>query len=330
LNALRSSDVSLGMAALQAMTVHRERNFAAELREVAQEVNRPTAFRVAALQLAAGGDKPMDTASFEMLIQPFISGGAPEARLQSASVLGGAKLNREQSLRLAEILPLAGPVEMSRLLGAFQRGPADRELGAVLLAKITSSPARWGVHGQDVQVLFRRFPTPIQDDAAPMIAEIMNQTAAKDARVIELEKVAARGDAARGRVAFLAGAGACVSCHQVGEAGGKIGPNLSKIGGIRTTRDLVEAIAFPNATIARGYETFQITRSDGSSLTGTIPTETAETLMVALADGRETPVPRASVVKMEPVATSLMPAGLDRAIEPEVFADLIAYLKSLQ
>jgi putative heme-binding domain-containing protein len=163
-----------------------------------------------------------------------------------------------------------------------------------------------------------------------MISEIMNQAAAKDARVIELEKSIAGGDAERGRAAFLSGAGACMSCHRVGETGGKIGPDLSHIGRIRTTHDLIEAIAFPGATIARGYETFQITKTDGGTLAGTIPTETADALVVSLADGQQTTVPRASVGKIEPIALSLMPAGLDRAMEPAVFADLVAFLESLR
>ena len=41
------------------------------------------------------------------------------------------------------------------------------------------------------------------------------------------------------------------------DTGGKVGPDLSHIGHVRTVRDLLESISFPNATIARGYEAFE-------------------------------------------------------------------------
>ena len=141
----------------------------------------------------------------------------------------------------------------------------------------------------------------------------MNQNVARDGRVAELEALCAGGDAARGRAAFLAGAGACASCHRVGDTGATIGPDLSHIGRIRTTRDLLEAITFPNATIARGYESFQLATKDGRALTGRIPRETADTVFVLTVDGREETVPRASITKFEPVAIrSCRPASIAR------------------
>ena len=96
------------------------------------------------------------------------------------------------------------------------------------------------------------------------------------------------------------------------------------------TRDLLESISFPSATIARGYESFQLSLRDGRTVVGTIPKETADTLVVRTVDGAENSIPRNTVTKLEPVATSLMPPGLDRVLEPKALADLVAFLKSLQ
>jgi putative heme-binding domain-containing protein len=285
---------------------------------------------VAALQLAAGGDGVMDAASFNLLLEPLVKGGAPEARVQAATVLGGAKLTREQLLRLTDVVPAAGPMELQQLLGAFQRGPAQADIGTRLLAQLQQSNGRWGVLQTTLQTIFQRYPAPAYENAAPLIAEIMNQNVAKDGRLAELEILAAGGDAGRGRTAFLAGAGACLSCHRVGDTGGTVGPDLTQIGRIRTTRDLLEAIGFPNATIARGYETFQISTKDGRNLLGRIPRETADAVVIQTPDGSESQVLRADISKFEPVATSLMPPGLDRVLEPKALADLVAYFKSLQ
>jgi putative membrane-bound dehydrogenase-like protein len=327
---LRSPTPGDAEDALRAITTHRARDFSSALRELGQDAARPAALRIAALQLAAGGNEVMDAASFDLLLEPLVQRGSPEARAQAATVLGGAKLSRDQLLRLTDAIPTAGPVELQPLLGAFQRGPAAAEVGERLLAQLTLSPGRWGVLQTTLQTLFQRYPAPAYENAAPLIREIMNQNVAKDGRVAELESLAAGGDPARGRTAYLAGAGACLSCHRVGESGGTLGPDLSQIGRIRTTRDLLEAISFPNATIARGYETFQIVTRDGRTMVGRIPREAAVTVVVQTPDGNETAVLRADISTFEPVTTSLMPSGLDRTLEPKVLADLVAFLKNLQ
>lgn len=328
--ALRSRDARRAQAALRAIGPRRAGNFTAVLQEVGRDPSRPTAFRVAALQLTGGAGSAMDAASFDLLLAVVGQGGQADARLQAATVLAGAKLTRAQLLRLADVLPTAGPMELQKLVGAFQRGPAEPEIGEKLLAQLQASSGRWGVPQTMLQAVFQRYPSPAYEHAAPLIAEIMNRNVAQDGRVAELESLAAGGDPTRGRAAFLAGAGACLGCHRVGEAGGTVGPDLSHIGGIRTTRDLLEAIAFPSATIARGYEAFQLSLKDGSTLVGTVPREAADTLFVLTADGRENSVSRASIAKVEPVPVSLMPPGLDRVLELRTLADLVAYLKDLQ
>jgi putative heme-binding domain-containing protein len=101
---------------------------------------------------------------------------------------------------------------------------------------------------------------------------------------------------------------------------------LSRIGGIRTRRDLVESIAVPSATLARGYETFRLERAGLDPLVGLVPRETADSLVVVTADGRETVVARGTVTRQEPLAISLMPPGLDRSMPSETLADLVAFL----
>jgi len=327
---LRDPDEALAAAALRAVAVHRGRDFAAALRDLAHDTSRPAAFRVAALQVAAGEGKVTDVDSFGMLMQPFLTGGTPAARMQAAAVLGSATLDRSQLFALIELVPNAGPVELAQLLGVFQRGPTDPDLAARLLAQLQTTPARFGVTGATLQAAFRRFPEPAPANAALMVSEVMNAAVAQDSRVLELEKITTGGDSERGRVAFFSGAGACVGCHRAGATGANIGPDLSHIGTIRTKRDLIESIAFPSATIARGFETFRIERKTDAPLIGLIPRETGETVFVLTADGTEHAVPRSTISKQEAVTTSLMPPGLDRVLATPVLADVLAFLQSLK
>ena len=38
---------------------------------------------------------------------------------------------------------------------------------------------------------------------------------------------------------------ACFTCHAIGYRGGDVGPDLTKVGQIRSERDLLEAIVYP-------------------------------------------------------------------------------------
>jgi putative membrane-bound dehydrogenase-like protein len=324
--ALRAGTRSEAEAALRVIAVQRKHGFTAELGETARAAGRPVALRVAALQLAAGPGRTLDAESFALLVSPWERGGTTEERQQAAIVLGASTLDRAQMMRVIALVPALGPLELAPVAVALSRGPADAELGERMLAAWRQASARFGVAGSVVQGVFRRFPEPVVVAAAPLVSEVMNAAAAKDSRVIELEKLAESGDAERGRAAFLAGTGACLTCHRVGADGGRVGPELSRIGAIRTRRDLVESIAFPSATLARGYETFQVERTGAEPLVGLVPRETAESLVVVTADGRETVVPRAAVTRQDPLAVSLMPPGLDRSMPPQTLADLVAFL----
>ena len=62
------------------------------------------------------------------------------------------------------------------------------------------------------------------------------------------------GDVGRGQAVFNSEKAACYGCHAIGYMGGRIGPDLTRIGQVRSERDLLEAVVFPNASFARGYE----------------------------------------------------------------------------
>jgi putative heme-binding domain-containing protein len=144
------------------------------------------------------------------------------------------------------------------------------------------------------------------------------------------DQVAAKGDPGAGRANFESGKGACIACHKIGTAGRPIGPDLSKIGAIRTGRDLVESILFPSNTLARDYEAHIIETNDGQTTTGVIRSHTAEGLLVVDVAGQEKNVPHDRILSNTTLTDSLMPMGLDATMSPQELLDLVAWLKSLQ
>ena len=109
-----------------------------------------------------------------------------------------------------------------------------------------------------------------------------------------------------------------------------MGPDLSRIGKIRTERDLLEAIAYPSASIVRGYEPMLIKTKGGEHLAGVILRETADHLDLAVGPALERKLPRDDIIELKSSPISLMPGGLDRVLSKQELADLIAFLRSLK
>ncbi len=141
---------------------------------------------------------------------------------------------------------------------------------------------------------------------------------------------AGKGDVERGREVFFSNRSACSTCHRVGGVGGLAGPDLSKIGQVRTTRDLAEAILYPSATLANGYESYTISTRAGQTHTGLIRRETADAIHLLTTDRAEVRIPRAQVDEMMPSSVSVMPQGLEKVLPVKQLHDLIAFLGSLK
>ncbi|HVJ82105.1 MAG TPA: c-type cytochrome, partial [Planctomycetia bacterium] len=122
----------------------------------------------------------------------------------------------------------------------------------------------------------------------------------------------------------------CSGCHRAEGVGGRLGPELAKIGGSRGVPDLVEAIVQPSATIVRGFEPVQFELASGETFSGVVLKETAGELRVGMADRRERRLARRAIRRMKPATVSIMPAGYDKILTVGEIADLAAYLKSLK
>ncbi|MCE9608877.1 MAG: HEAT repeat domain-containing protein [Chthoniobacter sp.] len=167
-------------------------------------------------------------------------------------------------------------------------------------------------------------PIPVEPAApGPDAATLARQRA----RLEELLAASANGDAERGKKLFLDAKSLCTTCHAVGGVGGTFGPDLTKVGAIRTPRDLLEAIAFPSASFVRSYEPMLVKTKTGEAL-GFIKKDAPDEVVIATAPGVDARFPRAEVLSFQPAATSLMPPGYDGIFTPAQLADLVAFLKT--
>jgi putative membrane-bound dehydrogenase-like protein len=150
-------------------------------------------------------------------------------------------------------------------------------------------------------------------------------------RFDELAAFLPKGDAQRGEKLFNnRKKSKCIICHLKGEKGVRLGPDLTWIGAIRSERDLLEAIVFPSASIARYHEVVSVVTKDGKTVSGLLVKETVDRMFLSSAEGVMQSVAYREIEEASYSNVSLMPDGIDKILKPEEIADLVAYLKESQ
>ena len=132
------------------------------------------------------------------------------------------------------------------------------------------------------------------------------------------------GDAIRGRSVFQQN---CASCHAVGGVGVDVGPQL-EVYRNKNARDLLAAILDPNSVIEPRFTNYEIETRDGESHAGIIRSESTAGITLLQAQGMEKNITRSEIASIRASTLSLMPEGLEQAIDHQQMADLIAFLKS--
>ncbi|MFN7565006.1 MAG: c-type cytochrome, partial [Prosthecobacter sp.] len=132
------------------------------------------------------------------------------------------------------------------------------------------------------------------------------------------------GDATRGAKIYET---ACMVCHKFADKGNDVGPHLGTIKAW-TAEQLVTNILDPNREVSPNFALYLVETNDGRTLSGLITSETAGNLTLKRADGGTDTVLRSEIKSLTSPGISLMPEGLEAAINPQQMADLIAYLKA--
>jgi putative heme-binding domain-containing protein len=157
----------------------------------------------------------------------------------------------------------------------------------------------------------------------------LNVDAAKQkARLEQLVPTLSTGDIRRGQVVFHSEKAACFSCHAIGYRGGTVGPDLTKIGSVRSANELLEAIVFPSSSLVRSFEPITVATTNGKFVNGLLRGETADEIRLATGVNQETRIARREIEEIRPSAISIMPAGLDQQLTHQELADLVAFLKA--
>jgi putative heme-binding domain-containing protein len=104
-----------------------------------------------------------------------------------------------------------------------------------------------------------------------------------------------------------------------------VGPSLADVK-VKPPEGLLSDILDPNRMFEARWTAYQIDTKDGRSLSGLIANETTDAVEVVMMGGLRETLPRSSIKDMKSLDRSLMPLGLEAAINQEQMSDLLAFL----
>jgi putative heme-binding domain-containing protein len=294
------------------------------LRAVGSDVALPPAVRLDAL--TACGPLSLEPELFDFLCDHLAGSKPMLTRSAAATVLAKAELTPEQQDALAGLMKNVGPLEAPKLLPAFEKSPTEA-LGLKLVAALKQSAGLRGLRVDLVKPLLAKYPQPVQQ-AGEEVLTLLNEDAAKQkAHLEDLAVDLKSGDIRRGQAIFNSPKAACFTCHALGYLGGKVGPDLTSIGQIRSERDLLEAIVYPSASFVRSYEPMIVVTKSGEEFSGVLRRDSSDEVVLATGAETEARIARADIVEMRPGAVSVMPTGLDEQLTRQELADLVTFLK---
>lgn len=302
-------------------------DFASGLLKVAGNAVVPAGVRLDALAAIPGGLSGLPPELFAFLRSQLDPEQPVGLRTLTADVLAKSKLTAEQLAVLADALAVAGPLELDRLLAAFDQS-SNPAIGVKVVTMLKQSSARSALRVETLKPRLARFGQPVQQSSEELFALLNMDTAKQKERLESLLSGLASGDVRRGQAVFNGKKALCATCHSIGYLGGKVGPDLTRIGQIRNERDLLEAIVFPNASFVRSFEPIVVVTKDGKTYSGVLKKDAADEVILVKGPNEELRFARSDIEEMQPGTVSTMPSGLDQQLSPQDLADLVTFLKA--
>lgn len=190
--------------------------------------------------------------------------------------------------------------------GTFRKPYTDDELTNIVMKGIpgTAMPAT---------------PAMTHDQAVRIVAYLRSRAVVKD--------VAAGGDAQRGKALF-AGKGECAGCHRVDGGGSRRGPDLTRIGRLRTSDQLAASLLEPEAEVQPQNRSYAVTLRDGRRVSGRLLNHDVFSVQLLDDDEQLRSFDRGEL-RAAGFIPSPMPSVRGRLDDAEL-ADLVRYLVTLR
>jgi len=149
----------------------------------------------------------------------------------------------------------------------------------------------------------------------------------------------AAGNAAHGKDLFYGDAN-CSLCHMVEGKGGRLGPELTSVGGSRTREAIVDSVRNPSRRLAWGltestkefpqeYESVAVVTADGKEIKGVTLNEDSFSVQIMDANEKIHLLEKAKLRSFQKSRQSAMPKYGADVLSDKDLADIVAYLVSV-
>jgi cytochrome c oxidase cbb3-type subunit 3 len=251
--------------------------------------------------------------------------GAPQAPpspprpvvTNASAVTEGAVLFRQECVFCHGVSARGGMRGPDLTTGAWSHGGSDEELAATITDGVagTEMPAHAYLK---------------EDEIGQIIAYL---------RTLQQPVTSSRGDAARGETLFFGG-GRCGACHLVKGRGGRIGPELTRVGSARSRAYLIESIREParfltenRSTGERGsrrYDTVTAVTNDGRKIVGVAMNEDTFTVQIMDTTDQIHSLRKRDLKDFRHDDRSMMPAYSEAQLNADGLDDVVTYLLTLR
>src|SRR5277367_6397962 len=147
------------------------------------------------------------------------------------------------------------------------------------------------------------------------------------------------GNAEHGKQLFYGDAN-CSLCHMIEGRGGRVGPDLTAVGGSRTRDAIIESVRNPSRHLAWGltestkefpqeYETITVTTADGKEIKGVALNEDNFTVQIMTTSENLYLLEKDKLQSFKKSRESMMPIYTPELLSDKYLDDIVAYLISV-
>jgi putative heme-binding domain-containing protein len=288
-------------------------------RAAVADTHTPVAERLEAVRLLGRGldRRQEDLAALTRLLVPQTA-----EELQAGAI---ASLGRLREPTVPELLlrgwKAYGPKLRSQLIDILQSRPDG--LKALLDAVDAKQILAFEIDAARRQRLLQHRTSAVRERAAKLFAGAVNPDRQK---VIDAYRsvLSLKGDRAHGLQIFSK---TCASCHQLGGVGHPVGPDLASVGD-KSPEGLLTAVLDPNRSVEVRYINYLAVTKNGLTMTGVLASETGNSITLLGPDGKQQVILRTDLEELVSSNKSAMPDGLEKDLQPQDLADLIAFIRS--
>jgi putative heme-binding domain-containing protein len=172
----------------------------------------------------------------------------------------------------------------------------------------------------------QRLKTHADATVSQQAAALLQDVAPKRTEVVDAHQdvLQLAGDPAHGRDVFKNN---CTVCHRKNGEGVEVGADLATVV-TRSPEALLMSILDPNREVDPKFVQYTVLTVDGLVKSGMIAGETATSITLKRQENLTETIPRADIEQLTSTKMTLMPEGLEKQIDKQSLADLIAYLRT--